>query len=73
MRGREFFQIPHDVIGGEIGHEFVVPVKALSSVEPEGERDRLRKVASISGREVVIHGLAGYIRQNSSRTEWNRR
>src|SRR5580704_15441987 len=53
-------QIPHDVIGGEIGHEFVAPVKALSPVESEGERDGLREVAGVGGHELVFQGAGGY-------------
>ena len=47
-------QMPHDVIGGEIGHEFVAPVKVLSPVEPKSKRDGLREVAGVGGGELVV-------------------
>jgi hypothetical protein len=40
--------------GSKIGHEFIAPVKALSPVEAKGERDGMRKVARIGGRQLFI-------------------
>jgi hypothetical protein len=35
--------------GGEIGYEFVAPVKALSPLELEDKRDGVREVLGIGG------------------------
>src|SRR5271154_4307884 len=51
--------MPHDMVGGEIGHEFVALVIALPPVDTKGERDRVGDVASCR-RELVIHGVGGY-------------
>ncbi len=47
-------QMPQDMIGGQIGHEFVAPMKALSPVEPKSKRDGLREVAGVGGGELVV-------------------
>jgi len=40
--------MPRDMIGGEIGHEFVALVIAFPPVKTEGKRDRVGEVARVS-------------------------
>ena len=41
--------MPDDMIGRDVGHQFVALVKALSSAEPERECDGVGEIARIGG------------------------
>jgi hypothetical protein len=63
--------MPDDVIGGDVGHQFVALVKALLPIEAERECDAAGDIAGIGGFELVIHGSWRIHRhENISRTKW---
>jgi hypothetical protein len=53
-------QMPNDMIGGDVGHQFVTLVKALPPVESKRERNGVSEVARVGGCVLVIHGPGGY-------------
>jgi hypothetical protein len=53
-------QVAHDALRGNGGHIFGGVVFSLATFKPEREGDRIGKVASVRGRQIVVgHGSGG--------------